>query len=618
LIRAFLTVLCVIIPTCAPSLGYASPDDLDPSFGNGGKLIVGPGTTGASIVVLPQADGGFVVFTPDIWRLKADGTPDTAFGSGSGRIYSAPLCDAFVGIGCQVACIAAQPDGKILVAFAVQTNDGNGPSFGIARLLQDGTLDAAFGSNGTSRVPSSPLATDSAAGAAILVQSSGGIIVGGTSIDSLGISHFAIARFLPSGAPDLTFGVAGRSIAQLPAEVWAAALTQQQDGKLLVVGRPRAGSASTLLVRFLANGQLDTTFANLGVYRDSLPPAIDPAAIAVQPDGKIVIAGSAQLNGVTQVALLRLDSDGNRDSSFGVGGQAVLPLDDNVLSEAAAVAIDSHQRIVVVGTLSDQVYYFFNAPSVPMLRIGVARFNTDGSPDLFFGPHGATAFWSGFSSSGAAIVVEPGDGILVGGTIERQPQAVPSILGGPYEREPQAALFRLQGGEGTMAKFLREEHAIEYYYAGFGHYFVSATPIEIALLDASPSTWVRTGLSFKVWTEAAASLSPVCRFFSGQTFAPKSSHFFTPYPAECASVKLGGVWQFEGNVFNLGLPIGPPSQGACPAASAPLYRLYNNGQGGAPNHRYTDDLTILNQMVVQGWSFEGELQTKVFACGPAP
>jgi uncharacterized delta-60 repeat protein len=616
LIRAFLTFLYVIVLTCASRPGYASPDDLDPSFGNGGKLIVGPGTTGASRVVLPQADGGFIVFTPDIWRLKADGTPDTAFGSGSGRIYSAPLCDAFVSIGCQVASIATQPDGKILVAFAVQTNDGNGPSFGVARLLQDGTVDSAFGNNGTSRVPSSPLATDSAAG--ILVQSNGGIIVGGTSYDSSGFAHFAIARFLPSGAPDLTFGVEGRSIAQLPAEVVAAVLAQQQDGKLLVVGGPRAGSASTLLVRFLANGQPDPTFANLGVYRDDLSPAMDPTAIAVQPDGKIVIAGSVELNGVSQLALLRLDIDGNRDSSFGAAGQVVLQLDENNRSEAAAVALDSHQRIVVVGTLSDELYFFYNAPSLPMLRIGVARFNADGSPDLFFGPHGATAFWSGFSSSGTAIVVEPADTILVGGTIERQAQAVASFFGGLYERQPEAALFRLQGGEGTVAKLLREEHAIEYYYAGFGHYFVSATPIEIAWLDAFLSGWVRTGESFRVWKESAPGLNSVCRFFSDQSFAPKSSHFYTPYPVECAALKSGTVWKFEGNAFELQLPLGVSGQGTCPTGSVPLYRLYNNGQGGAPNHRYTDDLAIFNQMLAQGWIFEGEAQTKVFACAPAP
>jgi len=83
-------------------------------------------------------------------------------------------------------------------------------------------------------------------------------------------------------------------------------------------------------------------------------------------------------------------------------------------------------------------------------------------------------------------------------------------------------------------------------------------------------------------------------------------------------LKTGTVWEFEGNAFDLALPQGTPGQRTCPAGTAPVYRLYNNGQGGAPNHRYTDSLTIFNQMLAQGWIFEGEAQTQVFACGPGP
>ena len=89
-------------------------------------------------------------------------------------------------------------------------------------------------------------------------------------------------------------------------------------------------------------------------------------------------------------------------------------------------------------------------------------------------------------------------------------------------------------------------------------------------------------------------------------------------PATAPAMKTGTVWALESNVFYLALPQGAPGQRTCPAGTAPLYRLYNNGQGGAPNHRYTDSLAIFNQMLAQGWSFEGEAQTKVFACEPAP
>jgi hypothetical protein len=82
-------------------------------------------------------------------------------------------------------------------------------------------------------------------------------------------------------------------------------------------------------------------------------------------------------------------------------------------------------------------------------------------------------------------------------------------------------------------------------------------------------------------------------------------------------LKTGTIWEFEGNAFDLQLPQGIVGQRTCPAETVPVYRLYNNGQGGAPNHRYTDSLDIFNHMLAQGWIFEGEEQTKVFACGPA-
>ncbi|NDP41439.1 MAG: hypothetical protein GZ089_01770 [Aromatoleum sp.] len=171
----------------------------------------------------------------------------------------------------------------------------------------------------------------------------------------------------------------------------------------------------------------------------------------------------------------------------------------------------------------------------------------------------------------------------------------------------------------TSSNYGAVGHAIEFYEAAFDHYFIATEtqPDVIALDGGRIPGWTRAGRAFAVYPLLAAGTSPVCRFFSGQTFAPKSSHFYTAYAAECSALQQGGVWEYEGNAFALGLPAGTAGQGTCAAGSAPLYRLYNNGQGGAPNHRYADDLAVLNQMTAQGWVFEGEAQTKVFACIPA-
>jgi len=128
--------------------------------------------------------------------------------------------------------------------------------------------------------------------------------------------------------------------------------------------------------------------------------------------------------------------------------------------------------------------------------------------------------------------------------------------------------------------------AVDFFHAGFGHYFITAYPGEAAAIDAGQvKGWVRTGLTFPAKTVAGPGLYPVCRFFS-TAFAPKSSHFYTPYPSECESLKAGAVWAYEADAFFLQLP---DMIGNCATDTTTLYRLYNNGMSGAPNHRYTNN-----------------------------
>jgi len=157
--------------------------------------------------------------------------------------------------------------------------------------------------------------------------------------------------------------------------------------------------------------------------------------------------------------------------------------------------------------------------------------------------------------------------------------------------------------------------AFEYFHGGYGHYFVTAAPKEIAGLDSGAfSGWSRTGLSFDVLAVGEAASANVCRFWSGQTFAPKSSHFYTPFDWECAIARHDTAWSFEGEVFALKLP---DSSGVCEAGTIPLYRLYNNGKGGAPNHRYTRSVAVRAEMIAQGWIAEGR-GIGVIGCVPPP
>lgn len=154
---------------------------------------------------------------------------------------------------------------------------------------------------------------------------------------------------------------------------------------------------------------------------------------------------------------------------------------------------------------------------------------------------------------------------------------------------------------------------VEYRHAGFDHYFITASADEIAKLDNGTfAGWSRTGLDFSAAALGAPGTLPVCRFFS-TAFGEKSSHFFTPDATECALVKANANWQYEGNVFGV---TAPSALGDCASGTRPLYRLYNGGKGGAPNHRYTTSPGVRQATADAGWIPEGTGVLGVIACVP--
>ncbi len=146
--------------------------------------------------------------------------------------------------------------------------------------------------------------------------------------------------------------------------------------------------------------------------------------------------------------------------------------------------------------------------------------------------------------------------------------------------------------------------AVEYLFPAWNMYFITAIPNEVTLLDSGQFPgWQRTGQQFHVYPagNAPANALPVWRFFS-TSFAPKSSHFYTALPIEYNALLVNHDWQLEGPVFEIQVPA---TDGSCPAATIPVYRLYNNGIGGAPNHRFTTDAATRTQMIAAGWVPEG-------------
>ena len=150
---------------------------------------------------------------------------------------------------------------------------------------------------------------------------------------------------------------------------------------------------------------------------------------------------------------------------------------------------------------------------------------------------------------------------------------------------------------------------VEYHNAVFDHYFITPVQDEIDLLDAHAApfqAWSRTGFSFNAYakTGAPAGANAICRFFNDH-FAPKSSHFYAPHGLGCeATLAQFPDWLLEDdNLFDAMLPDG--TTGACPAGTGPVYRMYNNGMGGAPNHRFVTSLAERQKMIDQGFVAEG-------------
>ncbi|MEO5699617.1 MAG: hypothetical protein ABIS17_08290, partial [Casimicrobiaceae bacterium] len=159
---------------------------------------------------------------------------------------------------------------------------------------------------------------------------------------------------------------------------------------------------------------------------------------------------------------------------------------------------------------------------------------------------------------------------------------------------------------------------VEFYNAALDHYFVSANPAEIAMLDGGGfAGWQRTGERWTVYRSApgaAARGTPVCRFY-GRPEVGLDSHFYSGSPAECATVhaKFASSWLLESDdVFEAQLP--HASTGRCPIAMDPVYRLYNNRLD--VNHRYATSLAIRQQMIDRGWVPEGYGPDAVALCTP--
>lgn len=290
-----------------------------------------------------------------------------------------------------------QPDGRILVAG---TSGYSGEQdFGVVRYLIDGDPDPSFGTDG--RVRTSIFPSDDVA-RSIALQNDGAILVGGYGSGPNGFC-FALVRYDASGQPDPGFGDGGIVTTDLAGGTTAlgGAVAVLGDGKILLAG---GGSAGFAVVRYLPDGTVDDTFGTDGLATVSFAPdGAQANAMAVQGDGKIVLAGYASGESVS-IAVARLNSDGTPDTGFSDDGRATAQVQGDAL--ARALTIDPDGRIVVAG----------NSLSQPV----VARFTPEGVLDATLNGNGIRPVTlPGIDvSSGYGIALEATGKILVAGSAD--------------------------------------------------------------------------------------------------------------------------------------------------------------------------------------------------------
>jgi len=327
---------------------YDASGGLDPSFGGGtGKVTtaIGPGDDEIRALI-QQADGKLVAAglsynatfdtsTMTVVRYLDDGTPDPAFGGGTGKVTTA-ITTEFDG----ALALIQQTDGKLVVA-------GYGAAdIALVRYETDGDLDMTF--NGTGKVTTT--VGNAATALALLQQAGDGKLVIAGSADA----DIVLVRYDTGGTPDPMFD--GDGIVTTPAGTGnaeaRALIRQAADGKLVVAGvSSNASDTDVTLVRYEVGGGIDTNFGTLGIVTTPIGSGDDEAfALAQQDDGKLVVAGStsAGLNNF-DIALVRYDATGTPDPGFGTGGVVKTPVgtgDDKAL----ALLIQPNGGIVVAGS----------------------------------------------------------------------------------------------------------------------------------------------------------------------------------------------------------------------------------------------------------------------------
>lgn len=397
--------------TPATSNGIASVLINGVSFDSGSVTTPLSLNTGSNVftIVVTALDGIVQqTYTIQITRsLPVAGDLDLSFnGTGKATLGIGPDAD-------YAYAVAIQADGKIIVAGS--SNDAGNANFALVRSLPDGTPDAAFGTDGK-------VTTDFNGGpdtaVSVAIQSDGKIVVAGSA------TGFGVARYHSDGTLDPTFNSTGKVTTSFPGNsANAAKVLVQGDGKIVAAGYVHNGTDNDFaLVRYNSDGTLDTSFNATGRVLTDLGDNDVIQSMALQSNGKIVVAGFTSTGGSPHSALARFNSDGTLDTTFNTSGIVIATL-LSPLDVLSSVAIQPDGKIVAAG------YSITNGLDFDILVVryhGDVATGTPGTPDLSFASvgHLFIASASGDDVTNGLSLTSEGKILIGGRTIEESKQVI--------------------------------------------------------------------------------------------------------------------------------------------------------------------------------------------------
>ena len=390
-------------------LGIAqSPGDLDKTFGNNGKVNLGiVGYYDVAQEVALQKDGKIVVAGYGMKSLASfkglsmarylqNGEMDYDFGN-LGVIHKVTM-----NLEGEVNSVVIQKDDKIVVVGYSISPTTNNEEITLARFTENGKVDKSFGNKG---LIVTEISSEKEVGESIAIQPDGKIVVVGTTQHNPSFD-VVLVRYDEYGHLDPYFGLGGIVITDINSGVdIAKSLVIQSDGKLIVSGFTFVGNKFFMtLLRYDSNGVLDPTFGESGIVITDINGRRGRMDLALQNDGKIILVGPSEVEKSQHFTLLRFNNNGSLDKSFGKNGITKTIIGD--YSEAESVALDSYGNIVVAGTteLGNEAFV-------------VAMYNQNGMLETGFGSNGIvkTNFIENSVDRAHSVIIDNDGNIIVAG-----------------------------------------------------------------------------------------------------------------------------------------------------------------------------------------------------------